>query len=162
MQVAKKTHPRTEVRLERKSVELHRDADRNDTKGFYSGLKEVWGPNKKGPVHLKSTDGMETFSDSKRVVARWTEHFQKLLNVPGDTDHEALDNIPQRITKTSFDEIATMDEMGRAIAGLKNSKGDGIPADVWKHNLFSRLHENESPMHKRWVLYYKHGRMPAL
>ena len=66
---------------------------------------------------MKSTDGMETFSDSKRVVARWSEHFQKQLNVPGDIDHEALDNIPQRITTT----------------GLKDGKapgGDGIPAEV--------------------------------
>ena len=52
---------------ERKAVELQRAADRNDMKGFYNGQKEVWGPKKKGPVHLKSTDGMETFSDSKRV-----------------------------------------------------------------------------------------------
>ena len=65
-------------------MELQRAANRNDMKGFYNGLKEVWGPKKKGPVHLKSTDGMETFSDSKRVVARWSEHFQKLLNVPDD------------------------------------------------------------------------------
>ena len=90
---------------------------------------------------------METFSGSKRVVARWSEHFQKLLNVPGDIDHEALDNIPQRITKTSLDEIPTMDEMARAIAGLKDGiapGGDGIPAEEWKHagdNLFSRLHQ---------------------
>ena len=81
---------------ERMAVELQRAADRNYMKGFYSGLKKVWGPKKKGPVHLKSTDGMETFSDSKRVEARWSEHFQKLLNVPGDIYHEALDNIPQR------------------------------------------------------------------
>ncbi|KAK2193851.1 hypothetical protein NP493_5g15073 [Ridgeia piscesae] len=84
---------------------------------------------------------------TKRVVARWSEHFQKLLNVPGDINHEALDNIPQRITKTSLDEIPTMDEMARAIACLKGGKapgGDGIPAEVWKHgggNLFSRLHQ---------------------
>ena len=62
-------------------------------KRFYNVLKEVWGPKKKGHVHLKSTDGMETFSDSKRVVARRSEHFQKLLNIPGNIDHEALDNI---------------------------------------------------------------------
>ena len=80
-------------------------------------------------------------------MARWSEHFQKLLNVPGDIDHEALDNIPPRITKTSLDEIPTVDEMARAIAGLKDGKapgGDGIPAEVWKHggdNLFSRLHQ---------------------
>ena len=89
---------------------------------------------------------METFSDSKTVVARWSEHFQKQLNVPGDIDHEALDNIPQRITMTSLDEIPTMYEMARAIASQKDGKapgGDGIPAEVWKQggdNLFSRLH----------------------
>ena len=144
-------------------MELQRASDRNDIKGFYSGLKEVWGPKKKGPVQLKSTDGMETFSNSKRLVARWSEHFQKLLNATGVIDHEALDNIPQRITKTSLDEIPTMDEMARAIAGLKDGKapgGDGIPAEVWKHggdNLFSRL----QPMPGRWVLYHRHGRMPA-
>ena len=46
---------------ERKAVELQRAADRNDLKGFCNVLKEVWRPKKKGPVHLKSTDGMETF-----------------------------------------------------------------------------------------------------
>ena len=62
---------------------------------------------------------MDTYFDSKRVVARWTEHFQKLLNVPGDIDYEALNNIPQRITKTNLDEIPTIDEMARAIASLE-------------------------------------------
>ena len=111
---------------ERKAVELQRAADINDMKGFYNGLKKVWGPQKRGPVHLKSTDGMETFSDSERVVARWSEHFQKLINVPGDIDHEALENIPQRIIKTSLEDIPTMDEMARAIAGLKDGKAPGV------------------------------------
>ena len=107
-------------------MELQRAADSNNMKGFYNGLKEVWGPKKKGPVKLKSTDGMETFSDSKIVVAAgWSEHFQKLLNVAGDIDHEALDNIPQSIIKTSLDEIPTMDEMARAIPGLKDDKAPG-------------------------------------
>ena len=132
---------------ERNAMELQRAADRNDKKGFYSGLTEVWGPKKKEPVHLKSTDGMETFSDSKRVVARWSEHFQKLLNVPGDIDHEALDTIPHRVTKTSLEEISTMANWARAIVGMKDGKTpgeDGISTEVWKHegdNLFSRLHQ---------------------
>ena len=66
-------------------------------KGYYNGLEEVWGLKKKGAVHLKSTDGMETFSDSKRVMARWSENFQKLLNVPGEIDHEALYNKHERM-----------------------------------------------------------------
>ena len=90
---------------------------------------------------------METFSDRTKVVARWSEHFQKLFIVPGNIDHEALDNIPQRILKTSHDEIPTIDEMASAIVDLKEGKapgGYGIPAEVWKHggaNLFSRLHQ---------------------
>ena len=99
------------------AAELQRTADRNDIKGFYSGLKEVWGHKKKGPVHLKSSDGMET-CDSKRVVVRWNEHFHNQLNVPGDIYHDALDTIPQRITKTSLDEIPT-------IAGLRDDKAPG-------------------------------------
>jgi len=84
-------------------------------KGFYSGLKEVWGPQTKGPVHLKSSDGRETFSDSKRVLARWTEHFRNLLNVPGDIEPKALENIQQRNVNTDLNEIPTMDEMAREI-----------------------------------------------
>ena len=81
--------------------------DINNMKGFYNGLKEMWGPKKKDPVQQKSTEGRQT----------------------------------------SLDEIPTMDEMARAIAGLKNGKapgGDEIPAEVWKHggdNLFRRLHQ---------------------
>ena len=86
-------HPCTEVRLVGK--EGSGASDRNNMKGFYNGLKEVWGRKKKGSVQLKSTDGMETFSDSKRLVARWSEYFQKLLNVPGNIDHDAFDNILQ-------------------------------------------------------------------
>ena len=84
---------------ERNAVELQRAADRSNLKGFYIGQMEVRGHKKKGPVHLKSTDGFETFSDKRRVLTRRSEQFQKLLNVPGDIDREALDNILQRITK---------------------------------------------------------------
>ena len=91
---------------------------------------------------------------ARELLQDGVEHFQKLLNIPGnidhipsDMDHEALDNIPQRITKTGFNEIPTIDEMARAIVILKDGKapgGDGIPAEVRKHgvdNLFSRLHQ---------------------
>ena len=71
---------------ERKAVELQRAVDRNNI----NGLKEVWGLKRMELSHLKSTDGIETFSDSKRFVARWSEHFHKLFNVPGDIDQEAL------------------------------------------------------------------------
>ena len=52
---------------ERKAVELQRAADSNNMKGFYNGLKEVWGPKKKGPVELKLTDGMEALNTAREL-----------------------------------------------------------------------------------------------
>ena len=43
-----------------KTDELQIAADKNDMKDFYSGLKEVWGPQTKQHVHMKSYDGVET------------------------------------------------------------------------------------------------------
>ena len=132
---------------DKKAEELQMAADRNDMRGFHSGLKEVWGPQKKGPVHLKTSDGRETISDNKRVLSRWAEHFQTLLNVPGDIDPSALDNIQQRPTIESLDETPTIDEVTKAIDAMKDGKApgqDGIPAEVWKHggqNLLEKLHE---------------------
>ena len=103
-----------------KAEELQTAADRNDMKGFHNGLNEIWGPRKLGSVQLKSTDGQETFSDNKRVLKRWREHFQNLLNMPGDIEPEALNKIQQRATITCLDEIPTMDELIRSIKSLKD------------------------------------------
>ena len=103
-----------------KAGELQRAADRNDMKGLYSGLKEVWGPQKTQPVHLKSLHGLATFTYSKCVMARLSEYFQKLLNVPGDIEPEALENMQTRSVNTAMDENPTMDEMVRAINRLKD------------------------------------------
>ena len=80
------------------------------------------------------------------------KYFQKLLNVPGDIEPEVLENIQKRSVNTAMDEKPTMDEMVRAIKGLKDGKapgGDGIPTEVWKYggaNLSNRLH--------RWIIKY--------
>ena len=146
---------------EMKAEEIQRAADWNDMKGFYSGLKEVWGPQTKQLVHLISSDGLEIFTDSKSVIARWSEHFQKLLNIHGDIEPEVLENIQKRSVNTALGEKPTMDEMVRAIKGLKDGKapgGDGIPAEVWKYggaNLFNTLH--------KWIIkIWEEGHVPPV
>ena len=66
-------------------------------------------------------------------MARWSEYFQKLLNVPWDIEPDVLENIQKHSVNTALDEKPTMDEEVRAINGLKDGKapgGDGIPAEV--------------------------------
>ena len=76
------------------------------------------------------------------------KYFQKLLNVPGDIKPEVLENIQTRCVNADLDEKPTMDEMVRAIKGLKDGKtrgGDGIPPEVWKYGgakLSNRLHRS--------------------
>ena len=59
-----------------------------------------------------------------------------------------------------------MDEMVRAIKGLKDEKapgGDGIPEEVWKYggaNLSNRLHQWLSK-YGRKAMNHKPGRMPT-
>ena len=142
-----------------KAEELQRAADRNDMKGVYSGLKEVWGPQTKQPVHLKSSDRLEIFTDSKSVKARWSEYFQELLNVPGEVEPEMMETIQKRNINTALDGKPTMAEMVRAIKGLNDGKspgGDGIAAEVWKYrraDLSNRLH--------RWIIkIWEEGHVP--
>ena len=71
----KRTRALKSDRWEMKAEELQIAADRNNMKSFYNGPQEVWKREKKITVHMKLTDGMETFSDSKRVVTRWSEYF---------------------------------------------------------------------------------------
>ena len=79
-------------------------------KGFYSGLKEVLRPQTKQPVHQKSSS----------QIARWSEYFQKLLNVPGDIETEALENIQRSNVNTAVNEKPIMDEILRTFKGLKD------------------------------------------
>lgn len=105
-------------------------------KSFHTGLKEVWGPQTRSTVHLKSLDGTTTFSDNKRVLERWSQHFETLLNQPGDIDPEARDRINQRPVVTALDDIPTREELQLAIASLAEGKApgvDGIPGEIWKH-----------------------------
>ncbi|XP_030835970.1 uncharacterized protein LOC115921853 [Strongylocentrotus purpuratus] len=121
---------------EKKAEDLQRSSDNNDMKSFYTGLKEVWGPQTRSTVHLKSLDGNTTFSDNKRVLERWSQHFETLLNQPGDIESAARDRINQRPVVTALDDIPTRKELNLAIASLGDDKApgvDGIPSEIWKH-----------------------------
>ena len=105
----------------------------------------------KQPVHLKSSDGLEIFTDSKNVMARWSEYFQKLINVPGDIEPEVLETIQRRSVNIALAEKPTMDEVVRAIKGLKDGKapgGDVILAEVCNYG-GAQFSQQTTPMDRQ-------------
>ena len=121
---------------EEKAEDLQRSADRNDMKSFYTALKEVWGPQARSTVNLKSLDGSTTLSNNKRGLERWSQHFETLLNQPGDIEPAARDRINQRPVVTKLDDMPTREELHLAIASMADDKKpgvDGIPSEIWKH-----------------------------
>ncbi|XP_046863308.1 uncharacterized protein LOC124457060 [Xenia sp. Carnegie-2017] len=70
------------------------------------------------------------------MLERFAQHFDQLLNLPGNVDSAALASITQRPTVHVLDEPPKMDELLKAIAATKESKAPGccgIPAEVWKY-----------------------------
>ena len=121
---------------EEKAESLQLAADRNDMREFYQGLREVYGPQKRGTTQLKTLDGDSILQDKNQILNRFAEHFNQLLNVPGDTDQRALDKISQRPTPNGLDNLPDETEFFNALSSTKENKAPGrcgIPAEVWKY-----------------------------
>ena len=121
---------------EEKAESLQLAADRNDMREFYQGLREVYGPQKRGTTQLKTLDGDSILQDKNQILDRFAEHFNQLLNVPGDTDQRALDKISQRPTPNGLDNLPDETEFFNALSSTKENKAPGrcgIPAEVWKY-----------------------------
>ena len=84
-------------------------------KNFFSDLKELYGPTKSGTSPLLSVDGKTLLTDKERVLARWAEHFDGVLNSPSSINDEAIERLPQVPTDEEMDDAPTEDEIKKAI-----------------------------------------------
>ena len=130
-----------------KAAELQRFADTNDMKGFYQNMKTVWGPRVSHPDQLLASDGTTLLTEKQDLLARWTEHFSKLLNETPDIDVNIIENLSQAPIQDWMDECPDIDEIIEATAMLSERKSpgpDGIHPEVIKRGgpkLISTLHE---------------------
>ena len=80
------------------AIQAH--ADRKDTENFYSALKVVYGPTSSGSSAILSsgvilsTDGSTIISDKEKILERWAEHFNSVLNRPSAINGEAIARLP--------------------------------------------------------------------
>ena len=126
---------------EEKAEGIQLAADKNDMKSFYGRLRDVYGPQKRGTAQLTALDGETVLKDKDEILERFAQHFDQLLNVPGNVDYTALNTIADRPTIQSLDETPDFEELTKAIAVTRENKAPGrcgIPAEVWKYGQRSR------------------------
>ena len=132
----------------RRADEIQGFADRNDMKNFYNSLKEVCGPTTSGSLApLLSADGSTLITDKEKVLERWVEHFDSVLNRPSTINDEAIDRLPQVPVEETMDAISTLEEVQKAVRLLSSGKApvsDSIPAVIYKEGdmvLTEKLHQ---------------------
>lgn len=119
----------------RKAEEIQSLADRNDSGAFFASLKEVYGPRGSSAEPVKSIDGSVLITEKGKIMERWKEHFERLLNPDSSAEDDAGD-IPQMPVRNHMDKLPTMEELNLAIKQTKLGKAagqDGIPAEVWRY-----------------------------
>ena len=120
--------------LSEKADEIQCYADRNDMKNFYSALKTVYGPTSSGSSPLLSADGNILITDKEKVLERWAEHFNCVLNRPSTINEEAIARLPQVPIKHSLADVPTEAEVKKAVKRLSSGKApgaDSIPAEIY-------------------------------
>ena len=118
-----------------KAKKLQIAADRKDMKTFFTGSREIYGPKLRGLIQLKAMDGEMVLQEKDKILDRFADHFDQLLNNPGDLSEEASEALVQQPVVSRLDEPPNFDELMSAIRTTQDGKApgrDGIPAEVWK------------------------------
>jgi len=121
--------------LSNKADEIQGYADRKDMKNFYASLKEVYGHTSSCSAPLLSADGSTLISDKEKLLERWAEHFNGVLNRPSAINDEAINRLHQVPINESLDEVPSLEETRKAIHQLSSNKApgvDSIPAEIYK------------------------------
>ena len=97
-----------------KAEDMQKQADENNSAGFFRSLKEVYGPQAKMTNALLDRDGITIITDPARIIARWGEYFRELLNINAVTDDSILNEMPPFPQREELDRIPTMEEVKEA------------------------------------------------
>ena len=130
-----------------KAKELQDQADANNSLGFFNSLKEVYGPQAKMSDALLTADGTREITEPTKIVERWKEYFDGLLNEETIIDESIINEIPQYPEHTNMSDPPTIEEVQSAIKNSKSNKSpgvDGIPAEIFKAGgarLTEKLHQ---------------------
>ncbi|XP_046846748.1 uncharacterized protein LOC124440399 [Xenia sp. Carnegie-2017] len=66
-------------------------------------LNTIYGPRSSGNSPLLSSDGTSLITEKEKIMHRWAEHFEAVLNRPSSINDEAIDRLPQVNINTTMD-----------------------------------------------------------
>jgi hypothetical protein len=110
----------------------------NERRKFYRGVNNARKGFKPRISMCKAKDGT-IISDQQSILARWSEHFDELLNKPDIVPSEGVNPLSvQSGWEPSVQDVEppSYEEVDQAIVKLKNNKApgiDGIPAELFKY-----------------------------
>ena len=165
--------------LSQKADKIQSYTDSHNWKQFYGALKVVYGPHSSGSSPVLSADGSTLPIDKAKILGRWAENFNNVLNHPSSISEEAIAHLPQVVINTNLDDSPTVKEVRRAGKVLSTSKALGSNSITGKLyilsglNLISKLTElfksawtskavPQEFKNVTIVLLYKRKRIPAM
>ena len=122
--------------LKDRAAELQATAERHDIKTFYQGLKAIYGPKISGSAPVRRSDGTRLLTDKNKILSRWADHFNSVLNQESTVNNDVIDSLPQYAILDQLDLEPSLSEVTKAIQQLSSGKSlgsDGIPDEIYKH-----------------------------
>ena len=82
--------------LSQKSAEIEAHAASNNSKEFYRSLNAIYGrQSSTGSAPLKDAKGEHLITDKGKILERWKELYDDVLNRPITINKEAINHLPQ-------------------------------------------------------------------
>ena len=118
-----------------RAEELQIAADTHNVKAFYGDLRALYGPKSTGNSPVYSSDNETLLTDRDKILQRWADHFENVLNSDSVVDNDVIGALPQRPILQNLSGNPTISEVKLAIKQLSNGKApgkDGIPGEIFK------------------------------
>lgn len=83
---------------------------------------------------LLIADGSTLITEKEKILKRWAEHFNSVLNCPSSISNEAIKQLPQREINEKMGALPALEETEQAKKQLSSGKAprtDAIPAEVY-------------------------------
>ena len=118
-----------------RAEEIQEAANPKNLKRFYAGLKAVYRPYSCGITTFHSSDSQHLITDPNKILERYADHFNGVINCLSSISDAAIDSLPRRPILEDLACPLTKIEVTRAIKEMTSGKApgnNGIPSEVFK------------------------------